>query len=133
MKRKPYRRAMKEPIVICMCATSYCLGEFDGASNSCPIKCLKSCDTGKKSLVKEMDTAGGASLSDPISKIGMDATAGSACDDAKFERYEFVGNPIKLCSCPICSCNCNFACTIKDVPKLMLRKRQNEHVEYVRK
>ena len=42
MSRRPNERNFCEPIIICMCATSFCLGNFDTTKNSCPIKCLKS-------------------------------------------------------------------------------------------
>ena len=119
MKRKPYRRAAREPIVMCMCARSYCLGEFDGATSSCPIKCLKADNDCGDVLC---DAVGSSKL------VGIDLNSPTITKN----RYEFIGDPVKICSCPICACNCNFACTIKDVPKLMLWKRTQEHVEKVK-
>ena len=37
--RRPYRRNFKQPILMCMCSKSYCLGDFSGGSDGCPIKC----------------------------------------------------------------------------------------------
>ena len=44
LSRRPYRREFKEPIIQCMCSTSFCLMEGYDTSSSCPIKCLKQKD-----------------------------------------------------------------------------------------
>ena len=100
LSRRPSRKASKEPIVMCMCSMSYCLGDFDTAVNSCPIKCIDDCK--QEGMVK--------------------------IEGIKSKRYPFIGKP-KMCSCPICSCKCNFACAIKEVPKIMLWKRQKSPSE----
>ena len=37
--RRPYRRNFKQPILMCLCSKSYCLGDFSGSTDGCPIKC----------------------------------------------------------------------------------------------
>ena len=37
----PHKRQLKEPIIQCMCATSFCLSIRNNNMNGCPIKCLK--------------------------------------------------------------------------------------------
>ena len=100
MSRRPNKRNFREPIIICMCATSFCLGNFDTTKNSCPIKCLKSEEFTNETQVK---------------------VEGKAKIQEKGEKYEFVGSP-KACSCPICACHCRFACKIADVPSILIQK-----------
>ena len=107
LKRRPILKGLKEPIIMCMCATSHCLGQFDQSNLRCPIKCLK-CSDSSNSLG---DTC---SLSDGVEK--------------KFERYEFTGVPRKKCTCPVCNCKCSYACFVADIPKIILA-RKNDEVE----
>jgi hypothetical protein len=39
------------------------------------------------------------------------------CDNQ--QRYPFTGVPFETCSCPICMCQCQFACTVEDLPALL--------------
>jgi len=94
LKSRPHRRAIKQPIVQCMCATSYCVFVLQDSSNHCPIKCRKICSNKNKE----------------------DKNTGST---SSCERYPFEGTPYPICTCPICMCKCQFACLIKDMPKLL--------------
>ena len=93
VSRRPQKRNFKEPILMCMCSTSYCLGDFDTARNSCPIKCLHTTVCTNKDGSEEEIT----------------------------QRYSFDGVP-KSCTCPICKCKCRFACKISEVPSILLQK-----------
>ena len=132
MKRRPVRKEIKSPIIQCMCSTSYCLGNFDNARNSCPIKCLKqnfstlhqnSSDNTSTTLTKnatindDSNSPEGISYSETscVVEDGGSGTAGAS-------RYPFTSFP-RSCSCPICKCKCNFSCRIVDVPKIMLQKK----------
>ena len=100
VKRRPQRRGahFKEPIIVCKCSVSYCLGNSDEQCNSCPIKCSK------------------------INSIGKSEEG--SISPVKNERYPFLNEgPRKYCSCPICMCKCSFACRINDVPKILLWRR----------
>ena len=100
LKRRPHRRGahFKEPIIVCKCSVSYCLGNSDEQCNSCPIKC---------------------------SKINMSIKNEVGCVSSdKDGRYPFLNDGgRKYCSCPICMCKCSFACKINDVPKILLWRR----------
>ena len=114
LKRRPQRRNdWKEPIIICKCSVSFCLGEFEEQSNSCPIKCLKSNNDDSRDEVAGCKVGDKGTLPDRVS--------------GNTDRYPFNKESTKkYCSCPICVCKCNFACTIADVPKMMLwRKLQD--------
>ena len=50
MTWRPYRRDFKGPIIMCMCSMSYCLGDFDNAATSCPIKCMNTTDSPDKKI-----------------------------------------------------------------------------------
>ena len=105
MKKRPYHRDFKEPIIMYMCSTSYCLGTFDSAVSSCLIKCLKPFSNKISTTTKQELKLSDSNNEDVVGK----AT----------ERYPFEGTP-KRCSCPICACRCNFACYVSEVPKIML-------------
>ena len=113
MKKRPYRRDFKEPIIMCMCSTSYCLGAFDTATSSCPIKCLKPALNSKTniSIVKTEPNLSGTENSRDVIQSKTQAN-----------RYPFEGTP-KRCTCPICACRCSFACYVSEVPKIMLQKK----------
>ena len=104
MSRRPNKRNFKEPIIMCMCASSFCLGNFDTSKNGCPIKCLKNKEYTNQVKVK---VEGEQSL--------------AKTESSTEERYEFAGNP-KACTCPICACHCSFACRVVDVPSILLQK-----------
>ena len=153
MTRRPYRRDFKEPIIMCMCATSYCLGEFDTAADSCPIKCLRPAPEEQKAPIVKLETGTGASYTssnsrqiknepwvssasekpsqvDDCSSSSQSKTIGAAyvSDPIRQVRYKFSGIP-KACECPICRCRCNFACVVSDVPKIMHKRRMDNFVK----
>ena len=100
MSRRPNKRNFREPIIMCMCSTSFCLGNFDTTKNSCSIRCLKSEEFTNETQIK---------------------VEGKPEVPAKGEKYAFVGTP-KACTCPICSCHCRFACKVADVPSILIQK-----------
>ena len=112
LKRRPQRRGhrAKEPIIVCKCSISYCLGNSDGESNCCPIKCSK---FNIKNNINDNDVVG-----DSLKKCEKNNDFPS---DSRSSRYPFMneGNG-KYCSCPICMCKCSFACRVSDVPKILL-------------
>ena len=111
LSRRPNRRTFKEPIIMCMCATSFCLGNFDTKRNGCPIKCLKNEVYTNQVIVKKEDNI-------TSEKKNVDSDA----------KYEFSGDP-KSCTCPICSCHCRFACRISDVPSILIQKSLEKNRE----
>ena len=148
MTRRPYRRDFKEPIIMCMCATSYCLGEFDTAAESCPIKCLKpvatkeqkvdlvklepgTCTVQSSSYAKiktEPNVSSASEKSNVDGATSNNSCTGEVSDPIRQVRYKFSGIP-KACDCPICRCRCNFACVISDVPKIMESRRLDERIQ----
>ena len=118
LKRRPQRRNnFREPIILCKCSMSYCLGEFEETSNSCPIKCIKSNNHSKASVSSNTSKEDGVILCLPVND-----------DDTKNidDRYPFVTErKNKYCSCPICMCKCSFHCTIAEVPKVLLYRKIN--------
>ena len=117
-----------------MCATSYCLGEFDNAATSCPIKCLEE-PTGSAETVQVKIEPGTKPRANPTlnksshcsnaeSQSTRTSTTTTSID--KRRRYCFSGFP-KECQCPICQCKCRFACVISDVPKIMQQRRIDEN------
>ena len=118
LKRRPQRRSYaKEPIILCKCSMSYCLGEFEEKSNSCPIKCIKS-NNHSRSTNGMNDGKGSVVLCSEVDECYT--------ENLENDRYPFVTEKKKYCSCPICQCKCSFHCTVADVPKvLLLRKVQH--------
>ena len=99
MKKRPYRKNIKQPVIMCMCFRIHCQGNFKGAADCCPIKCLK-----------------------PIDLMEDSANAEMTSKESVQERYPRTAQPDNDCTCPICMCNCSFACFYNDVDKILLKK-----------
>ena len=89
MSRRPYPCDIKQPIIMCMCSTSFCLGEFEKSSDSCPIKCL-----GNTNDISPSCSTGGGGVTDgstshtSIAVWNKGSKKGSSSNDTK-ERYLF--------------------------------------------
>ena len=98
ISRRPVRKGLKEPIILCMCSTSSCLGKFNQSKQSCPIQCIK----------KEAECS-------PHGK--------ELCG---VEYYDHTAPPGRKCSCPVCNCPCIFVCYVKDIESI-IRLRESEN------
>ena len=107
LTRKPRRKPVKEPILMCMRATSYCTSICGDTTNNCPVKCQRS------QYNKYHNTN-----DDTCTVVDRESV------ETENDRFPFIGSPTAKCSCPICACKCNFACTEKQVTNLLFATRK---------
>ena len=114
---------------MCMCSASYCLGDFDNAATSCPIKCMNTTDSPDKKINTNLKIE----CTSVYIKTEPGSVSGSASNQSGQQktgkRYKFSGVP-KECQCPICQCKCNFACVVSDVPKIMQKRRLDTQFQH---
>ena len=98
--------SFKQHIIMCMCSTSFCTSVRDDTTNHCPIKCMRDKTTPKEQQTQENNN----------NCIVVD-------DEQQKERYPFEGSPYPKCTCPICACKCNFACTLQQFGTVLSKTR----------